>query len=157
MSMISSFSISREDIFSIKIIILVFRVYIEVSLIYSDDFFFVSKFEKPKAINIKSKFDRLHSRSTHTTTRIPTNLTDCAFTVNTYDNQNTNKFDRLRIHRQHIRQPEYQQSKAKEHLRVCGKQKRIFEMFKLFKMRIKNSKLLRESCEVYFMVNLNRN
>ena len=73
MSMISSFSISREDIFSIKIIILVFRVYIEVSLIYSDDFFFVSEFEKPKAINIKSKFDRLH------------------------------------IHGQHIRQPEYQQ------------------------------------------------
>ena len=110
MSMISSFSIFREDIFSIKIIILVFRVHIEVfSNILWRFFFFVSKFQKPKAINIKSKFDRLrihrqhiqqpeyqqiwqtaHSPSTHTTTRIPTNLTDCAFTVNTCDSQNTN-------------------------------------------------------------------
>ena len=51
------------------------------------------------------------------------------------------------------RQPEYQQSKAEEHFRVCGQ--RIFEIFPFFKNR-QNDKLLRESYEDYF-IDFNRN
>ena len=41
--------------------------------------------------------------------------------------------DRVRVHRQHIQQPQYQQLKVKEHLRVCGK--REFWVFSLLQIR----------------------
>ena len=52
-----------------------------------------------------------------------------------------------------MQQPEYQQSKAEEHFRICGQQ--ISEIFQFFKMR-QNEKLLRESYEDYF-IDLNQN
>ena len=56
--------------------------------------------------------------------------------------------DRLRIYRQHIRQPEYQQIKVEGHLRNCGKG--YFKIFPFFKVKEKN-KLLRESYENHFI------
>ena len=41
--------------------------------------------------------------------------------------------DRVRVYRQHIRQPEYQKLKAEEHLRLCGKG--TFKIFPLLQMR----------------------
>ena len=41
--------------------------------------------------------------------------------------------DRVRVYRQHIRQPEYQKLKVEEHLRTCGKG--IFKIFPLLQMR----------------------
>jgi len=56
--------------------------------------------------------------------------------------------DRLRIYRQHIRQPEYQKIKVEGHLRVCGKG--YFQIFPFFKVK-ENNKLLRESYENHFI------
>ena len=56
--------------------------------------------------------------------------------------------DRVRVYRQHIRQPEYQKLKVEEHLRTCGKG--TFKIFPLFQMR--SSEIdLRRSCERNFM------
>lgn len=56
--------------------------------------------------------------------------------------------ERLNIYRQHIRQPEYQQIKAEEHLRICGKGE--FTIFPFFKIK-ENNKALRKSYETYFI------
>ena len=45
--------------------------------------------------------------------------------------------DRVRVYWQHIEQPQYQQLKAKEHLRVCGNGE--FPIFPLLQMRLKNA------------------
>ena len=50
--------------------------------------------------------------------------------------------DRVRIYRQHIRQPEYQQLKVEGHLRQCGNGK--FRIFPFLQLRI-NDKDLRRS------------
>ena len=56
--------------------------------------------------------------------------------------------DRVRVYRQHIRQPEYQKLKAEEHLRTCGKG--TFKIFPLLQMR--SSEIdLRKSYEGNFM------
>ena len=41
--------------------------------------------------------------------------------------------DRVRVYRQHIRQPQYQQLKVEEQLRICGN--REFQIFPLLQMR----------------------
>ena len=41
--------------------------------------------------------------------------------------------DRVRVYRQHIRQPEYQKLKVEEHFRTCGKC--TFKIFALLQMR----------------------
>ena len=56
--------------------------------------------------------------------------------------------DRVRVYRQHIRQPEYQKLKVEEHLRTCGKG--TFKIFPLLRMR--SSEIdLRKSYERNFM------
>ena len=56
--------------------------------------------------------------------------------------------DRVRVYRQHIRQPEYQKLKVEEHLRTCGKG--TFKIFPL--LQIRSSKIdLRRSYEINFM------
>ena len=56
--------------------------------------------------------------------------------------------DRVRVYRQHIRQPEYQKLKVEEHLRTCGKG--TFKIFPLLQMR--SSEIdLRRSYERNFM------
>ena len=56
--------------------------------------------------------------------------------------------DRVRVYRQHIRQPEYQKLKVEEHLRTCGKG--TFKIFPLLQMR--SSEIdLRKSYERNFM------
>ena len=43
--------------------------------------------------------------------------------------------DRIRVYRQHMRQPQYQQLKVKGHLRICGKGK--FQLFNnIFKTKL---------------------
>ena len=54
----------------------------------------------------------------------------------------------INISRQHIRQPQYQQLAAEEHLRTCGDGK--FHMFPFFKI-IQENKSLRKSYEDYFI------
>ena len=49
--------------------------------------------------------------------------------------------DRVRIYRQHIRDPVYQQLKVEEHIRSCGKGK--FKIFPLLQMRTKDTNLRR--------------
>ena len=56
--------------------------------------------------------------------------------------------DRVRVYRQHIRQPEYQKLKVEEHLRTCGKG--TFKIFSLLQMRSSESDLLK-SYERNFM------
>ena len=60
--------------------------------------------------------------------------------------------DRVRVYRQHIRQPQYQQLKVEEHLRTCGK-----GMFKLFPfLQIHNNDVdLRRSYEYKFQIEFN--
>ena len=48
---------------------------------------------------------------------------------------------RVRVYRQHIRQPQYQQLKVKEHLRVCGNGE--FQIFPLLQMRSQDTNLKR--------------
>ena len=55
--------------------------------------------------------------------------------------------DRVRVYRQHIRQPQYQQLKCEEHFRTCGKGQ--FKIFPFFKLHSQN-KYLREQYEKYF-------
>ena len=56
--------------------------------------------------------------------------------------------DRVRVYRQHIRQPEYQKHKVEEHLRTCGKG--TFKIFPSLQMR--SSEIdLRRSYERNFM------
>ena len=55
--------------------------------------------------------------------------------------------DRVRVYRQHIRQPHYQQLKVEGHLRVCGNGK--FRIFPLLQMRSKDTNL-RRSYETRF-------
>ena len=56
--------------------------------------------------------------------------------------------DRVRVYRQHIRQPEYQKPKVEEHLRTCGEG--TFKIFPLLQMR--SSEIdLRRSYERNFM------
>ena len=56
--------------------------------------------------------------------------------------------DRVRVYRQHIRQPEFQKLKVEEHLRTCGKG--TFKIFPLLQMR--SSEIdLRRSYERIFM------
>ena len=50
--------------------------------------------------------------------------------------------DRVRVYRQHIRQPEYQKLKAEEHLRTCGKGTLFFP---LLQMRSSKNDLRRSS------------
>ena len=49
--------------------------------------------------------------------------------------------DRVRVYRQHIRQPQYQQLKVEGHLRVCGNGE--FRIFSLLKMRSQDTNLRR--------------
>ena len=56
--------------------------------------------------------------------------------------------DRVRVYRQHIRQPEYQKLKVEEHLRTCGKG--TFKIFPLLQMRSSEIDLCR-SYERNFM------
>ena len=56
--------------------------------------------------------------------------------------------ERVNIYRQHIKQPEYQQIKAEEHLRLCGKGQ--FSIFPFFKIK-ENNKFLRKAYETYFI------
>ena len=55
--------------------------------------------------------------------------------------------DRVRVYRQHIRQPHYQQLKVEGHLRVCGNSK--FRIFPLLQMRSQDTNL-RRSYETRF-------
>ena len=55
--------------------------------------------------------------------------------------------DRVRIYRQHIRQPEYQQLKVESHLRQCGNGK--FRIFPFLQLRT-NDKDLRRRFEKGF-------
>ena len=57
-------------------------------------------------------------------------------------------FSSNRCCRQHIRQPQYQQLAAEEHLRTCGDGK--FHMFPFFKI-IQENKSLRKSYKDYFI------
>ena len=60
--------------------------------------------------------------------------------------------DRLRVYRQHIRQPEYQKLKVEEHLRTCGED--AFGIFPLLQMR--SSEIdLRRSYKINFMKKYN--
>ena len=57
----------------------------------------------------------------------------------------------VRVYRQHICKPQYQQLKCKEHFRNCGKEKlKIFPFFKIHS----NSKCLKEYNNI-FEINLN--
>ena len=56
--------------------------------------------------------------------------------------------DRVRVYRQHIRQPEYEKLKVEEHLRMCGKG--TFKIFPLLQMRSSDIDL-RRSYERNFM------
>ena len=47
--------------------------------------------------------------------------------------------DRVRVYRQHIRQPQYQQLKVEGHLRVCGNGE--FRIFPLLQMRSQDTNL----------------
>ena len=49
--------------------------------------------------------------------------------------------DRVRVYRQHIRQPQYQQLKVEEHLRVCGNEE--FRVFPLLQIRSQDPNLTR--------------
>ena len=49
--------------------------------------------------------------------------------------------DRVRVYRQHIWQPQYQQLKVEEHLRVCGNGE--FRIFALLQMRSQDANLRR--------------
>ena len=55
--------------------------------------------------------------------------------------------DRVRVYRQHIRQPQYQQLKVEGHLRVCGNGE--FQIFPLLQMRSQDTNL-RRSYETMF-------
>ena len=55
--------------------------------------------------------------------------------------------DRVRVYRQHIRQPQYQQLKVEGHLRVCGNGE--FRIFPLLQMRSQDTNL-RRSYETRF-------
>ena len=46
---------------------------------------------------------------------------------------------RVRVYRQHIRQPQYQQLKFEEHFRTCGKGQ--FKIFPFFKLHLQNKYL----------------
>ena len=62
--------------------------------------------------------------------------------------------DRVRVYRQHIRQPEHQNLKVEEHLRTCGKG--TFKIFPLLQMR--SSEIdLRRSYDRNFMKNTRPN
>ena len=52
------------------------------------------------------------------------------------------------MYRQHIRQPQYQQLKVEEHLRVCGNSE--FQIFPLLQMRSQDTNLTR-SYETRFL------
>ena len=62
--------------------------------------------------------------------------------------------DRVRVYRQHIKQPEYQKPKVEEHLRTCGKGN--FKIFPLLQMRSSGIHL-RRSYERNFMKNTKQN
>ena len=53
----------------------------------------------------------------------------------------------VRVYRQNIRQPQYQQIKCEEHFRTCGKGE--FKIFPLLKLYLQK-KYLREQYEKYF-------
>ena len=59
--------------------------------------------------------------------------------------------DRVRVYRQHIRQPQYQQLKVEGHLRVCGNGE--YQIFPLLQMRSQD-KNLRQSYETRFQQKL---
>ena len=65
--------------------------------------------------------------------------------------------DRVRIYRQHIRQPKYQMLKVEEHLRNCGNGQ--FKIFRFLKMRSKDTELRRafeERFQLKFKTKLNK-
>ena len=65
--------------------------------------------------------------------------------------------DRVRIYRQHIRQPKYQMLKVEEHLRNCGDGQ--FKIFPFLKMRSKDTELRRafeERLQLKFKTRLNK-
>ena len=55
--------------------------------------------------------------------------------------------DSVRVYRQNIRQPLYQQVKCEDHFRTCGKGE--FKVFPFLKLHSQN-KYLREKYEKYF-------
>ena len=55
--------------------------------------------------------------------------------------------ERVKVYCQHMRQPQYEQLKAKQHLRVCGNSE--FWIFPLLQMRSQNTSL-KWSCETRF-------
>ena len=57
-------------------------------------------------------------------------------------------WDRLSIHRQHIRQPEYEKTEVERHFHTCGKG--MFKILPFFKVK-ENNKILRECYEDHFM------
>ena len=59
--------------------------------------------------------------------------------------------DRVRVYRQHIRQPQYQQLKVEGHLRICGNGE--FRIFPLLQMRSEDTNL-RRSYEARFQQKL---
>ena len=65
--------------------------------------------------------------------------------------------DRVRLYRQHILQPQYQQLKIKGHLRVCGNGD--FQIFPLLQMRSQDTNLIRSyetSFQQKFKTKLNK-
>ena len=56
--------------------------------------------------------------------------------------------DRVRVYRQHIRQPEYEKLKVEKHLRTCGKGN--FKIFPFFQLRTNDTDPRREY-ESYFI------
>ena len=65
--------------------------------------------------------------------------------------------DRVRIYRQHIRQPKHQMLKVEEHLRNCGNGQ--FKIFPFLKMRSKDTELRRafeERFQLKFKTRLNK-
>ena len=65
--------------------------------------------------------------------------------------------DRVKIYRQHIRQPKYQMLKVEEHLRNCGISQ--FKIFPFLKMRSKDTELRRafeERFQLKFKTRLNK-
>ena len=49
--------------------------------------------------------------------------------------------DRVRVYRQHIKQPEHQKLKVEEHVRICGRDS--FKVFPFLQMRSNDSNLRR--------------
>ena len=60
--------------------------------------------------------------------------------------------DGIRVHRQHIKQPEHQQLTAKEHIRVCGIGS--FKIFPFFQMRSNDANLTSKPAKLSIKENI---